>query len=46
VRIADQICDHVEHLRFDADHLTRGPQLIALGVEDKGVEAPYAGFWR
>jgi hypothetical protein len=44
VGIADQLREYVEHLRLDADHLTGGAQLVALGVEDKGVEAPHAGF--
>jgi hypothetical protein len=46
VGIAEQLREYVEYLRLDADHVTRGAQLVAMGVEDKRVEAPYAGFKR
>jgi hypothetical protein len=46
VGIADQLREHVEHLRLDTDHVIAGAQFVALRVEDKGVEAPHAGFCR
>src|SRR5215204_3132114 len=46
VGITNQLGEDVEHLGLDADHVTCGAQLVALGVEDKAVEAPHAGFWK
>jgi hypothetical protein len=45
VGVADQLREHVEHLRLDPDHVVAGAQLVALRVEDEVVEAPHAGFW-
>jgi hypothetical protein len=46
MRVADQFGEHIEHLGLYADHVIAGTQFVALRVENKGVEAPHAGFWR
>src|SRR5215212_6995070 len=41
--VADELGQHVEHLRLDADHLVTVAQLVAQGVENESVEAPQPG---
>jgi len=42
VVVSDQLGQHVEHLRFDADHPIAAAQFVALGVEDEVVEPPHS----
>jgi hypothetical protein len=40
----DEVCQDVEHLRFDVDHPLTPPQLVRLGVDDGAREpVPHRG---
>jgi hypothetical protein len=40
--IANELRQHIEHLRLDADHVVAEPQFKALGVQHEPFETPHA----